>query len=156
MNGYFFAIIGNIMLIRAVLDTNILVAGFSSQSGASYALLEHAMSGRFVMLASPALWLEYEATLKRADIVQLHGLTEADIDDALNALAGVVTSVQSHFLWRPQLRDPKDELVLEAAVNGMARYLITLNVRDFTPAAHTFGIALSNPAKLLNLVETSS
>jgi putative PIN family toxin of toxin-antitoxin system len=141
----FDAIIGIIMSIRAVLDTNILVAGFSSQSGASYALLEHAMSGRFVMLASPALWLEYEATLKRADI-----------DDALNALASVVTPVQSHFLWRPQLRDPKDELVLEAAANGMARHLVTLNVRDFTPAAHTFGIAITNPAKLLNLVETSS
>lgn len=143
------------MTIRAVLDTNILVAAFSSQSGASYALLEHAMSQRLVMLASPALWLEYEATLKRADIVQLHGLSSTDIDDVLNALAAVVSPVQSHFLWRPQLRDPKDELVLEAAVNGMARHLVTLNVRDFIPATHTFGIALSNPAKLLNLVENT-
>ena len=141
------------MKIRAVLDTNILVAGLSSQNGASFALLQNAFEQQFVMLASPALWLEYEATLKRADIAKLHRLSHASIDDVLNALASVATAVRSHFLWRPQLRDAGDELVLEAAVNGMANYLVTLNVKDFTPAAQHFGIVLSSPAKLLNLVE---
>jgi len=141
------------MKIRAVLDTNILIAGLSSQNGASFALLQNAFEQQFVMLASPALWLEYEATLKRADIAKLHRLSHASIDDVLNALAGVATSVRSHFLWRPQLRDAGDELVLEAAVNGMANYLVTLNVKDFRPAAQHFGIVLSSPAKLLNLVE---
>lgn len=144
------------MKIRAILDTNILVAGLSSRTGASFALLTQALEGHFQMLASPALWLEYEATLKRADIRLLHGLSSRDVDDVLNALAGVVVPVQSHFLWRPQLRDPKDELVLEAAVNGMARYLVTLNVRDFTPAVSTFGISLCTPAQLLKLVEKKS
>ncbi len=149
----FFDIIGNIMTIRAVLDTNILVAGLVSQNGASFALLKNAFERRFLMLTSPALWLEYEATLKRPDIAKLHQLSHADVDDVLNGLAEMVTPVRSHFLWRPQLRDPGDELVLEAAVSGMAKYLVTLNVKDFTPTSHHFGIVLWSPAQLLQLVE---
>ncbi len=143
------------MKLRALLDTNILVAGLSSQLGASSALLSHALAGRFTMLASPTLWLEYEAVLKRPAIAELHGLTNSDIDDVLNGLAGMVEPVTSHFLWRPQLRDPQDEMVLEAAVNGLAHHLVTMNVRDFTPAANRFGLALTSPGQFLNLVETT-
>ena len=150
------AIIGNIMKQRAVLDTNIMVAGLASQSGASFALLEHALLQRFELVASPALWLEYEAVLKRPDIHQLHGLTDGDVDDILNALASVVIAVKSHFLWRPQLRDPNDEMVLEAAVNGQASTLVTLNVRDFTPAAGHWELALLSPGAFLQLLEAAS
>ena len=150
----FDAIIGNIMRPKALLDTNILVAGLSSQSGASFALLGNALQGRFELLASPALWLEYEAVLKRPSIVALHQLASSTVDDVLNALAGRVTPVQSHYLWRPQLRDPKDEMVLEAAINGQASHLVTLNVRDFIPAASHWRIELISPGSFLNLLET--
>ena len=119
------------MTLRAVFDTNVLVAGFSSSRGASFALLDKVMDARFVLLASPALWLEYEAVLKRPEIRKMHRLTLQDIDDALNALCFHVVPVTAHFLWRPQLRDPNDEMVLEAAINGMATHLVTFNLRDF-------------------------
>ena len=144
---------GNIMKVRALLDTNILVAGLSSQLGASFVLIEQALEGRFEMLASPALWLEYEAVLKRADFKALHQLSEADVDDILNALAGVVVPVQSHYLWRPQLRDPNDEMVLEAAVNGQASCLVTLNMRDFVPAASRWRLKLLSPSDFLQFLE---
>ena len=147
---------GNIMKVRALLDTNILVAGLASQMGASFALIQHALAQRFEMLASPALWLEYEAALKRADIQALHQLCDQDVDDILNALAGVVVPVQSHFLWRPQLRDPNDEMVLEAAVNGQASCLVTLNVRDFKLAASKWHLKLMAPGAFLHLLEKSS
>ena len=119
------------MTLRAVFDTNVLVAAFSSRRGASFALLDQVMDTRFVLLASPALWLEYEAVLKRPEIRKMHRLTLQDIDDALNALCLHVVPVTAHFLWRPQLRDPNDEMVLEAAINGMATHLVTFNLRDF-------------------------
>jgi putative PIN family toxin of toxin-antitoxin system len=144
------------MTIRAVLDTNILVAGLSSQRGASFALLTHALNRRFELVASPALWLEYEAVLKRREIMTLHGLAANDVDDILNALAEIVTPVQSHFLWRPQLRDPNDEMVLEATVNGQADYLVTLNVRDFTLAATRWQIKLLAPGLFLRFLEKTS
>jgi len=40
-----------------------------------------------------------------------------------------------HLRWRPQLRDPDDGLVLEAAVNGRADALVTDNVKDFRDVA---------------------
>ena len=143
------------MKLRALLDTNIIVAGLSSQLGASYRLLELALNKRFVLLASPALWLEYESVLKRPEIVELHGFRAKQIDEILNGLADSVEPVSSYFLWRPQLRDPKDEMVLEAAVNGSADYLVTLNSRDFLPAIAKFGIQLALPGQFLTLLEKS-
>ena len=141
------------MTLRSVLDTNVLVAALTSQKGASFALVTHALDGHFELVASPALWLEYESVLKRPSITELHGLTVGDVDDILHALAGVVSPAQSHFLWRPQLRDPNDEMVLEAAVNGFAAHIVTLNVRDFVPAAHQWRIALQSPGAFLRLLE---
>jgi putative PIN family toxin of toxin-antitoxin system len=141
------------MKIRALLDTNVLVAGLASQSGASFRLLQHALDQKFVLLASPALWLEYEAVLKRPEMIALHGFTLAEVDDFLNGLACQVEPVTSHFLWRPQLRDPSDEMVLEAAVNGSARFLVTVNVRDFEVIAERFGIEICKPGQFLKLLE---
>jgi putative PIN family toxin of toxin-antitoxin system len=134
------------MKLRAVLDTNVLVAALSSRCGASFALLRLVMDRRFGLLASPALWLEYEAVLKRPEIVRLHQLTLPDVDDVLHALCEVVEPVQSHFLWRPQLRDPNDEMVLEAAINGAATHLVSFNLRDFDPPVQRH--ALSRPSPL--------
>lgn len=149
-------IVGNIMKVCAVLDTNILVAGLASRRVASFALIERALLGHFDLVASPALWLEYESVLKRKNIVALHCLASSDVDDILNALAAVVQPVQSHYLWHPQLRDPNDEMVLEAAVNGQASCLVTLNMRDFIAAAEQWQIDLRLPGKFLQLLENPS
>ena len=58
----------------------------------------------------------------------------------LDAIIAMGEPVPTHFLWRPQLRDPNDEMVLEAAVNGRADALVTFNVRDYGTAAAQFGV----------------
>ncbi|RWE82982.1 MAG: PIN domain-containing protein [Mesorhizobium sp.] len=57
--------------------------------------------------------------------------------------------VELHFLWRPQLSDPKDEMVLAAAINGRADALVTHNRRDFVTAAGRFEVPVISPAELL-------
>jgi predicted nucleic acid-binding protein len=42
-------------------------------------------------------------------------------------LASVIKTVYIHFAWRPQLRDPADEMVFEAAIDGRADALETFN-----------------------------
>jgi putative PIN family toxin of toxin-antitoxin system len=136
-----------------LLDTNVLVAALSSSRGASYALLQAVASARLRAVASPALWLEYESVLKRDAVRALHGFSAEQVDAFLSALAVWVEPVSLHYIWRPQLRDPGDEMVLEAAVNARVHALVTRNVKDFSTAAPRFGLAVKTPAQALAFLE---
>jgi putative PIN family toxin of toxin-antitoxin system len=135
--------------LRAVLDTNVLVAAGRSRLGASFALLQALRDGRFVMLASVPLFLEYEAVLKREEQLASGSRSAAMVDAFLDALALAVEPVDLYYLWRPQLRDPADEMVMETALNGRADALVTFNVRDFS-AARRFGLPVWTPPQFLH------
>jgi putative PIN family toxin of toxin-antitoxin system len=143
----------NIMKLKLLLDTNVLVSGLSSRLGASFALLEAVVQQRVDFVASATLWLEYESVLKRPEISKMHGLSALDVDDFLNGLARLVIPVESHFTWRPQLRDPGDEMVLEAAVNGQVNALVTHNLADFEIAKTRFSLNVWTPANALRQLE---
>lgn len=144
-------IIGNIM--RVVLDTNVLVAGLVSARGASHALLTAEAAGRLKPLASTVIWLEYESVLKRDEIRALHHLGLQQIDSFLAALSFWVEPVALHYLWRPWLRDPGDDMVLELAVNGQAQAIVTHNMRDFSGVLVDFGLQVLTPAQCLDQLE---
>lgn len=135
-------------MIRLVLDTCLLVAAGRSRNGAAFALLQRLRAGDFVALASVPLFLEYEATLKRPEHLAVGPRTPAMVEAFLDALSTRTEPVHLHYLWRPQLRDPADEMVLETALNGRADALVTFNVNDFLPARN-FGLPVRTPADLL-------
>ena len=134
---------------RVVLDTDVIVAALRSATGGSNAVLREVAHRRLTPLATPALFLEYEAVLKRPEQCLAHGLDAQDIDRFLAALASACEAVEVSFQWRPQLSDPNDEMVLEAAINGQADALITHNVRDFAKGAARFGLRVLRPGELL-------
>jgi len=70
----------------------------------------------------------------------------------LDAVLAIAESVKAHFLWRPQLRDPGDEMVLETAVNGRADALVTFNVRDFGSVPERFGIEVLIPREAIKRI----
>jgi putative PIN family toxin of toxin-antitoxin system len=129
---------------RLTIDTNVLVAAMRNKDGPSFALMQLVRRELVVMCCSPALFLEYEDVLKRPDQLAVSGLRHADVDFILNDLARWLAPVTTHYQWRPQLRDPADEMVLEAAVNAQANAIVTYNLRDFKPAQR-FGILVLNP-----------
>ncbi len=137
------------MPLRVVLDTSVLAAGLRSRQGASFVILGAVADRSLVPLATPALFLEYEAVLKRTEQRRVMGLSLADVDALLGGLAALIEPVEMHMLWRPQLRDPDDEMVLEAAINGRADALVTHNIRDFRNAAPRFGLRVIRPQDLL-------
>lgn len=138
--------------MRLVLDTNVVVAALRSPAGASAALLRAARHHEVTLLANVALALEYEATCRRAEHRLAAGLSEHQVMVFVNAVIALAEPVESHYLWRPQLRDPADELVLEAAVNGQAEAIVTFNRRDFGAAPGKFGPALLTPAEAIRRI----
>jgi putative PIN family toxin of toxin-antitoxin system len=135
--------------MRAVADTSVLVAGLRSQLGASSLLLAAIARRRVRPLVTTAVLLEYEAVLLRPEHRLATNMSEADVEGFLRALAAAAEPVEISFRWRPQLRDPADELLLEAAVNGQAEAIVTHNVTDFEPASSRFGVRILTPAQLL-------
>jgi predicted nucleic acid-binding protein len=131
------------------MDTDAIVAALRSPTGASAELLRMARAGALTLTATVPLCLEYEAVCTRADHIEAAGLSREDVGVFLDAVVSLIEPAEFWFLWRPQLRDPGDELVLEAAINGRAEGIVTFNRRDFTPAANRFGVAIMLPAEAL-------
>lgn len=139
--------------MRIVLDTDVMVAALRSDRGASRQLLLAALARRITILVSVPLMLEYEAVLTRPEQLDNNGLTIEDTNVVLDALAAVIEPVTLRFLWRPQLKDPGDEMVLDTAVNGYADRLATINVRHLKQSAMSFGIQAKPPGEIWREIE---
>jgi putative PIN family toxin of toxin-antitoxin system len=136
-------------MLRLIIDSDVVTSAFRSRSGASFALIDLVRRERIRMLATPPLFLEYEEVLKRPVQLVASHLSLSDVDSALDALAGLVEPVETHLSWRPQLSDPADEMVLEAAVNGRCDALVTYNAAHFRVATGRFGVRLARPVGII-------
>ena len=139
---------------RVVLDTNVLTAGLRSRNGASFVILQLIGQQRIKPLVTVSLFLEYEAVLKRPEQMSVHGLSEPQVDRLLAGFLSIAEPIDVHFRWRPQLSDPKDELVLEAAVNGRAEVMLTHNLRDFEAVQRKFNLGIMRPSRFLELIRS--
>ena len=137
-------------MYQIVLDTNVLVAAMRSKNGASHRLLSLLGDGRWRPNVTVAMVLEYETVLKRS--CRQFGLTEEDVDDAVDAICSQAGLHRLYFLWRPIASDPDDDLVLEAAIASHSDFLITFNKRDF-PDSQRFGIRCLTPKEFLILLK---
>lgn len=135
---------------RVVLDTNVLVAGLRSRRGAAFRLLTLAGTGAFEYCLSVGLLFEYESALKRPGVVPK--LNHRQLDAILDYLCASAIRQEIHYLWRPVLRDPSDDLVLEVAVASECESIVTYNVRDFV-GSERFGIRVQTPAEFLAEME---
>jgi len=135
-----------------VLDTSVLVAGLRSRRGASYQLLLELGDESYEIAATVPLFVEYEKAV--ADLVHAGITDQADGEIILNYLAEVAQHHEVFYLWRPMLKDPKDEMVLEAAVVSQCRVLVTHNIRDFR-GSETLGVNVLTPGEFLTRLRRS-
>jgi putative PIN family toxin of toxin-antitoxin system len=134
------------MVKRIVIDTNVFISALRSSRGASHRLLLMAGGTDFEFALSVPLVLEYEDVAKR--MTAEAGLEPSDVDDILDYLCSVAHHQEIHFLWRPFLKDPRDDHVLELAVEAGCEMIVTHNVRDFA-GTEQFGIRAIGPAEYL-------
>ena len=142
--------------MKIVLDTDVLVAAFRSDRGASRQLLLSALDRKVEALVSVPLMVEYEAVLTREEHLSASGLSAGDVNEILDAYAKVAIPVHLRFLWHPRLKDPADEMVLETAVNGAADRLVTFNERHLGVAAREFGIRVLPPRDVWKEIQTQN
>lgn len=134
---------------QIIVDTNVLLSALRSQLGASFRLLSLIEDARFQMNLSVALVLEYEDVLKRPELNL--NLNVQEIDDVINFLCKSSNLHEIFYLWRPTLRDPKDDFVLELAVESNCDYIVTFNTKDFAKA-ELFGIKAITPKDFLRII----
>ena len=139
-------------IVKLVFDTDVVVAAMRSPRGASAEILRAARQGRVTLLVSMPLALEYEAVCSRPEHRLAAGLSEHEVEVFVTAVIALAQPVITYFLWRPQLRDAGDEMVLEAAINGRADALVTFNVHDFGPASARFGVATLLPREAVRRI----
>lgn len=136
--------------MRIVLDTNVLVAALRSKSGASYQLVSLLFDNKFEIVISLPLYMEYSDVLQRPT-VKPGKVSDADITDFVDEILKEAQEQNIYFLWRPWLRDEKDDMILELAIASQVDYVVTFNLRDFR-GVELFGIEAILPKDFLNLV----
>lgn len=136
-------------MYQIILDTNVLLSALRSQLGASFRILSLIDDSRFQLNLSVALVLEYEDVLKRPELNL--ALTHQEIDDVLDYLCQNANQREIFYLWRPTLSDPKDDFVLELAVESNCDYIVTFNTKDFAKA-ELFGIKAVTPVEFLRMI----
>ena len=138
--------------MRVVFDTSVLVAAARSQQGASYALVSAIPSPEFQLCLSVGLYMEWQGVLTRREHLP-PGNTREDAQRFLRYLASQCHLQEIHFLWRPFLADPDDDLVMELALAAGCRHIVTHNVKDFH-GSEQLGIAAVTPRDFLNLLRS--
>lgn len=137
--------------MKVIFDTSVLVAAARSSQGASFALISALPSKQFQICLSVALYVEWQAVLTRAE----HLPPNQEVENALaflRYLASIAHLQDIYYLWRPQLRDPNDDMVLELAVAAQAKYIVTHNIRDFQRLK--FDVIAITPADFLKLLRS--
>lgn len=136
--------------MRIVLDTNVLVMALRSRRGASFRLLSELPAKDFEIVLTVPLYTEYQDVLSRPEMLDL-GYTVSDIKKLTRYLSSISHKQAIYYLWRPWLKDPKDDMVLEAAFASQSEYIVTYNSKDFVGKGikKSFGIKPINAREFL-------
>jgi putative PIN family toxin of toxin-antitoxin system len=133
-----------------IMDTNVLFAGLYSSTGASFQILRLIDTGMIKPVISTTLLFEYEDVLKREQ-TELK-LSHKQVDMILDNICVLSKFQEIYFLWRPYLKDPKDDHVLEVAVASKTKMIVTHNLKDFK-GVEKLGIKAIPPGKFLEVIK---
>jgi putative PIN family toxin of toxin-antitoxin system len=139
--------------MRVVLDTNVLVSALRSRHGASYALISQLPSAQFQIVLTVPLYLEYQDALTRPENMSGKN-TREEILAFLRYVCSIAERQAVFFLWRPWLKDQKDDMVLEAAVASNSVYIVTHNLKDFKGIDKFFTVKPVSPGQFLQMMRS--
>jgi len=136
--------------VSCIVDTNVLLSGLRSQRGASFRLIQHVIDGIVAPSVTVPLALEYQDVLARPGLLPHYSPKE--IGDFVDWWVSVSRARAVHFLWRPYLPDPKDDMLLEAALAAGAKHIVSFNLRHLESCVK-LGVQPISPADYLKLID---
>ena len=135
--------------LRVVLDTNVWISGIFFGRGVPAQLLSGWRDGQFVVLMTSATLEELERILRRK--TEQFGASPDLAVGWLNYVIAYATIVDVETSVEGVSRDSKDDIMLEAAVNGTADYLVTGD-RDLLVLKNFMGAWVVTPREFLDLL----
>jgi putative PIN family toxin of toxin-antitoxin system len=109
---------------RTVVDTNIFVSATLFKRGNPYALRQAWLANAFELLLSDSHLAELAEVLGRPKLIQRYQVAAEDLAELFTGLTAA-TRVHPSPTLPLQVRDPKDVMILAAALGGEADYLVT-------------------------------
>ena len=135
---------------KVVIDTSVMISALIGKRGASREVIRHCLTGKYQPLISNPLFREYEDVSSRKQVREICPFSAGEIRDLLNAFYGVCTWVPIYYLWRPNLEDESDNFLIELALAGNSRTIVTNNVKDLEAAELKFDdLRILKPQQLL-------
>ncbi len=134
---------------KIVIDTNVFISALKSKRGASFKLIFETSRERFEQNISPTLIFEYESVAKRE--LSNIALNDSQIDSILDMICNWSIKCEIYFLWRPYLKDPKDDFILELAIESQREYIITYN-KNYFKGIEKFGVKVLTPKEFLEKI----
>jgi predicted nucleic acid-binding protein len=127
-------------MLEAVIDTNVVFEGVTTQGSAPGLIVEAWLSQLFVAYVSNALAYEYTDVLAR----KLAPRRWRQLQPVVGMLLARARFVPVYFSWRPMSPDPGDDHVIDCAMNAGVP-VVTANVQDFRLAQETLGLVVLPP-----------
>lgn len=123
---------------KVVIDTSVMVSALIGKRGASREVIRRFLTGKYLPLISNSLFQEFEDVSSRRVIREACPLRTGEIRDLLNAFYSVCSWVPIYYLWRPNLKDEDDNFLIELALAGNSRTIVTNNIKDLRAAELKF------------------
>ena len=137
----------DIFSLRIAVDTNIVFEGLTKKGSASDLIITAWLAGSLNVYASNALVYEYESTLSN----KLSPTRWQQAKPILRRMVSYIQFVPIYYSWRPLSPDPRDEHVIDCALNANA-IVITSNLRDFKIAQEEVGLSVMSPSEYINFL----
>ncbi len=135
---------------KVVIDTSVMISALIGRRGASREVIRRCLTGKYQPLISNSLFQEYEDVSSRKQAREICPLRAEEIRDLLSAYYSVCTWVPIYYLWRPNLKDDSDNFLIELALAGNSRTIVTNNVKDLRAAELKFDeLRILKPQQLL-------
>ena len=135
--------------MNVVIDTNVWISALISKDGASREIIRLALLEKIVPQIGTALFLEYEAVMKREKITSLCSINTEEQEELFQAFLSTCKWNEIFYLWRPNLNDKDDDFVVELAVASNSKIIITENKKDLQSGELHFNFEVLTPKEFL-------